>query len=181
MIMKAESEAPPEFGPKMRALSRERQRLFVVALYDEEAPDKGDGLQIYAARKAGYGNAEGTSTNAALGVIAARLLADDRVQAAIAEYSRGQVRAVSPEAVRAVRNLVRDPKARDHMKAVSAILDRVDPIETKHVVAVEDHRPPTPEAIDAVLKRIDELMRRVGLPLPPLIIEGEIARDETKT
>ena len=93
---------------------------------------KGDGLLIYAARKAGYGNKEGTTTNEAFGVIGARLVQDERVHDAIAEYSRNLVRVISPEAVRAVRNLIRNPKAKDHARAVGMILDRIAPVETTH-------------------------------------------------
>ena len=47
------SEVPP-LGPKMLALTA-KQQGFVSALYDEEAPHKGDGLLIWAVKKAGYG------------------------------------------------------------------------------------------------------------------------------
>jgi len=42
----------PEWGPKMLVVERETPGL-VCALYDDEAPLKGDGLLIYAARTAG--------------------------------------------------------------------------------------------------------------------------------
>jgi hypothetical protein len=51
-----------EYGPKMRALKTERQRRFVIALFD--APRK-EGRIIFAARVAGYGTE--TSTNKSLG------------------------------------------------------------------------------------------------------------------
>ena len=92
--MSTDKDAAPEWGPKMRALSNDRRRAFVCALYDEQAPMKGDGLLIYAARKAGYGNKEGTTTNEAFGVIAARLVQDESVHDAIAEYSRNLVRVI---------------------------------------------------------------------------------------
>jgi hypothetical protein len=158
----------------MLALATDKQRAFVSALYDEEAPLKGDGLLIYAARKAGYGNKEGTSTNRSLGVIADRVVHDDRVRAAISEYSRNIVRAISPEAVRAVRNLIRDPKAKDHARAVAMVLDCVDPIETTHTVKIEDYQPPTLEMTEKVLQRIEDLMRSAGmLPKPSPILDGE--------
>ena len=170
----SESELPAP-GPKMLALANDRQRAFVVALYDEDAPVKGDGLFRYAARKAGYGNADGTTTDQAISVIASRLVHDERVQAAIAEYSRACVRAIAPEAVAALRKVIRDPKHRDHMRAITAIADRVDPIETTATLKIEDARPAPPEAIERVLKRIDELARRAGLlPLPaPQIVDAD--------
>lgn len=156
----------------MRALPTERQRAFVVALFDEEAPLKGDGLFLYAARKAGYGAADGSSTDKALSVIASRLVHDARVQAAIAEYSHSTLRTVAPEAIRALKQVIRDPKHRDHLKAIAAIADRVDPIEQKQTLTIEDNRPPSIEATERVLKRIEELARSAGL-LPRPVIDVE--------
>jgi hypothetical protein len=147
-----------------------KRRDFVVNLYDEEAPAKGDGLLIFAAAKAGYGT--GQSSNKVLSVIANRLIQDDRVKEAIAEYSRGLVRAISPEAVCAVRALVRDPTHKDHARAVMAIMDRFDPLETTHTVKIEDNRPPSAEVTQAVLDRIEQLMLRVGLVKPAPVIDG---------
>ncbi len=167
-------KSPPPYGPKMLALPTDRQRAFVVALYDEDAPLKGDGLLIYAAREAGFGNAEGTSTNKALSVIANRLIQNPRIQASIAEYSHSTLRAVAPEAIAALKAVIRDPKHRDHMRAIAAIADRVDPIEQTHVHKIEDHRAPTPAMTEKVLQRIEELMRLAGLPTKaPAVIEGE--------
>ena len=56
----------PEWGPKMLALPNDRWRNFVMALYDEEAPRKNDGLLLYAIRKAGFGTP--TSTTKAMSV-----------------------------------------------------------------------------------------------------------------
>ena len=161
-----------ELGPKMLALPNDRQRAFVAALFDEEAPLKGGGLFLYAARKAHYGNADGTTSDHALSVIASRVAHDARVQAAIAEYSRTTLRTVSPEAIRALKEVIRNPKHRDHMRAISAIADRVDPIEQAHTVKIEDYRRPSPEAIEATIKRIEQLAERFLLPKPPLLIEG---------
>jgi hypothetical protein len=161
-----------EWGPAMAALPNDRQRAFVVALYGEEAPRKGDGLLIYAARAAGYGTP--TSSTKSLGVIANRIVHDGRVQAAIVEHSRSVLRAVPPEAIRALKDLIRDPKARDHARAIAMVIDRTDPLQTLHTVRVEDTRPPSPEVTQKVLDRIEELMQRAGMiPLPPNVIDGE--------
>ena len=176
--MSTDKDAAPEWGPKMQALSNDRRRAFVCALYDEQAPMKGDGLLIYAAKKAGYGNKEGTSTNEALGVIGARLVQDESVHDAIAEYSRNLVRVISPEAVRAVRNLIRNPKAKDHAHAVGMILDRIAPVETTHTVKVEDNRPPSREAMERVLARIDELAVRAGVMLPAIEADYRVINDD---
>ena len=169
-------DEPAEWGPAMAAIN-DKRRSFVVALYDEAAPRKGDGLLIYAAKTAGYGTA--TSSTKSLSVIANRIVHDDRVQAAIVEHSRTVLRAVPPEAIRALKELIRDPKARDHMRAIAAVIDRTDPLQTMHTVKVEDTRPPSPEFTQKVLQRIDELARRAGiLPAPQIMIEGD-CRDVT--
>jgi hypothetical protein len=160
-----------EWGPAMQALSPKRRAL-VCALYSEDAPRHGDGLLIYAAQVAGYGTP--TSSKKALGVIAGRIVHDDRVQAAIVEYSQRCLRAIPPEAIRALKDLIRDPKHKDHARGIAMVLDRADPLQTMHTVKVEDHRPPSVEVTQAVLDRIEELMQRAGLvPKPAPMLEGE--------
>jgi hypothetical protein len=159
----------PAFGPKMAALPPKRRAL-VIALFDDDAPRKGDGLLAFAAQRAGYGTP--TSSPRSLCVIAGRIVHADEVQEAIAEHSHRVMRTIPPEAIRALKELIRDPKHRDHMKAIAAVIDRTDPLQTLHTVKVEDNRPPTPEAIERVLARIDQLARRAGLSLPPPI-DGE--------
>ena len=159
-----------QFGPKMAALPEKRRKL-VCALFDDDAPNLGDGLLVYAARKANYGTA--TSSTKSLGVIAGRIIHDDDVQDAIKEHSHRVMRAIPPEAIRALKKLIADPSHRDHMRAIAAVIDRTDPVQTLHTVKVEDHRPPSPEITAAVLQRIDDLARRAGLLPSPQIIDGE--------
>jgi hypothetical protein len=153
----------PDFGPKMSALPPKRRAL-VMALFDEDAPRKGDGLLAFAAQRAGYGSS--TSSAKSLGVIAGRIVHDDQVQEAIAEHSHRVMRTIPPEAIRALKDLIRDSKHPQHFKAIAAVIDRTDPLQTLHTVTVQDNRPPTPEAIELVLKKINELARRAGLSLP---------------
>jgi hypothetical protein len=161
----------PEWGPKMLALPNDRWRNFVMALFDQAAPAKGDGLFLYAARKVGIGTP--TSTANSLSVQADRICYDARTQKAIAEYSIAAVRAgLAPDVVRGIRNVVNDPKHRDHGRVLMGVYDRLDPAQTLHTVKVEDHRPPSPEITAKVLERIDELARRAGL-LPAPVIEGD--------
>jgi hypothetical protein len=159
-----------QFGPKMAALS-EKRRALVVALFDDDAPSKGDGLLPWAARKAGYGTA--TSSTRSLGNIAGRIIHDDAVQDGIKEHSHRVMRAIPPEAIRALKALIRNPDHREHMRAIATVLDRTDPLQTLHTVKVEDARPPSPEITAKVLERIDELARRAGLLPPPQTIEGD--------
>jgi hypothetical protein len=172
----ADDIGPIQFGPKMAALSEKRRGL-VLSLFDDDAPVKGDGLLVYAARKAGYGTP--TSSTKSLGVIAGRIIGDDDVQEAIKEHSQRVMRAIPPEAIRALKNLIADPKHRDHARAIAMVLDRTDPLQTIATVRVEDTRPPSVEATQAVLDRIEMLMQRAGLlPKSAPVIDGD-CRDVT--
>jgi hypothetical protein len=165
---KIETEPAPEWGPAMAALS-EKRRALVIALFDEDAPKEGKG--IYAAQVAGYGTP--TSSKKSLGVIAGRIIHSAPVQAAIAEYSRQVNRAITPEAIMALKNVIRDPKHKDHARAIAMVIDRADPLQTMHTVKVEDSRPASPEITARVLQRIDELARRAGLLPAPQTIDGD--------
>jgi hypothetical protein len=172
----ADDIGPIQFGPKMTALP-EKRRALVCALFDDEAPAKGDGLLVFAARKANYGTS--TSSTKSLGVIAGRIISDDDVQEAIKEHSHRVMRAIPPEAIRALKALIADPKHRDHARAIAMVLDRTDPLQTIATVRVEDTRPPSVEATQAVLDRIEMLMQRAGLmPKSAPVIDGD-CRDVT--
>jgi hypothetical protein len=159
----------PEWGPKLAALS-EKRRAFVLALFDADAPRKGQGLMLYAARKAGYGTP--TSSNKSLGVMAQQVAQSPEVQAAVREYGRVALRSgYTPEALRALHDLLQDPKSRDHARAIAMVLDRTDPLETTATIKIEDNRPASPEITQKVLDRIDALARRAGLLPPPKIID----------
>jgi hypothetical protein len=164
-----------QLGPRMQALSEKRRR-FVVELFSDDAPPRGHGLLIHAARAAGYGTP--TSSNKSLSVIAARIAHDRTVQLAISEYARGAVGIITPEALRAVRQAVADPSAKDHIRAVGMVLDRAVPAEQVHSVTV-DFSPPSEEVTAQVLARIQSLAARAGLPpqptppaLPP-VLDGD--------
>jgi hypothetical protein len=161
-----------EWGPAMLALPNDRQRSFVIALF--MAPKK-RGASIYAAQVAGYGTEK--SSRKSFGVMAARLMADERVQAAISEESRKRLRGLAPSAVAAIERLVNDPDHRDHGRALDMVLSRSDPPTSVHNVHVTDDRT-TPRALDEVLKRIDELASKVGVSTSPApkVIEGEVVR-----
>ena len=57
------------------------------------------------------------------------------------------------------------------MRAIDAVLARADPVETKLAVTV-DSRPPSPEAIEKVMARIEELMQRAGMISLPKVIDA---------
>jgi hypothetical protein len=167
---RVEIEKPPEWGPAMAALPTDKQRGFVVALF--LAPKK-RGALIHAARAAGYGT--GTSTNKSLSVMAARLVADERVQEAIVEESRKRLRGLAPSAIAAIESLVNNPKHKDHGRALDMVLSRADPVVTTHNISVSHKRELSPLALAKVLERIEELASKVGAPaLPaPKVIEGK--------
>jgi hypothetical protein len=156
----------PQWGPAMQALSPRRQQ-FVIHLFDEDAPAKGKGLLQQAARRAGLGNAQGTSTDKAISCISSRIFNDPRVQAAVREYGRTMVRSLAPAAVQAVRALIANSKHKDHARGIAMILDREWPAESTHNVKVEHYTAPTPAATEAVLKRIAELAKQAGMPKLP--------------
>jgi hypothetical protein len=165
-------EAKPDYGPRMKALDNDRQRMFVAGLFS--APPKGRGQQIWAARFAGYGKADGTSSNKVLGVIAARLLADQRIIDAVQEESQRRLRLLPPVAIQALEKLIATPSHRDHMRAVSAVIDRVDPLQQNVSVNVR-HDAPTLEMTEKVLARIEALASRAGVPSLPAPIDAEFA------
>ncbi len=165
------TETMAKWGPAMAALPTDKQRAFVVALF--LAPMK-RGALIYAARAAGYGTDD--STNKSLGVMAARLMADERVQEAIAEESHKRLRGLAPRAIVAIESLVNNPAHKDHGRALDMVISRADPVATTHNVRVSDDRlsPNAGMAMEKVLKRIDELAAKFGVPALPSskIIEG---------
>jgi phage terminase small subunit len=117
------------------------QRRF-VRHYIAEVAVKPHGAQTRAARAAGYKN------NKYLNRTAHDLLHDparsERVIAAINEECRKLLRVGQPEAVAALYGVIRDPTHRDHMRAVALVLDRTDPLVTKHTIDVT-HRNEDPD------------------------------------
>ena len=127
---------------------------------------------MYAARSAGYGTA--TSSNKSLSVIGGRIVHAPEVQQAIAEFSRQVLRAIPPAALRALKDLIANPKHPHHMKAIAAVIDRTDPLQTTHNVIV-DHRSERQltAATAEVIARIHELAKRAGLAQLPPPIDAE--------
>ena len=119
-----------ELGPAMRALPNERWRNF-VRYY---VADTKHGAITRAARKAGWGRPN--TKPSSLSKQAHDLSRDERVIAAVAEESRRMLRVGHPEAVNALYKLVRDPKHRDHARAIAMVIERCDPVVTRHSVDV---------------------------------------------
>jgi hypothetical protein len=167
----ADTEANIEDGPAMRALATDRQRAFVRALFD--APSK-DGRVSWAARAAGYGTP--TSSDKVFSTIGARLHTSEPIQRAIAEHSARVLRGLSPSAIKALEDLIANPLHRDHARGIAMVLERSDPIETRHNVTVEhkDERQLV-AATKEVIERIHALARRVGVPQLAPPIDGDFS------
>jgi hypothetical protein len=136
----------------MRALPNDRRREFVRHFITGKP---GHGAITAAYRAAGFGK-NSTPTNAAKE--AHKLSHDERVIAAIAEEARKMLRVAHPEAIQALLNLVRDEKHPGHVRAVTAIIDRTDPIVTRHDLRV------THRVIDHDQAALEELraLRKLG-------------------
>jgi hypothetical protein len=147
-----------QLGPAMRALPNDRWRDFVRALVTQA----GHGALTNAARAAGFGK---NSKGATLAKFAHNLSRDDRTIAAIAEESRKIVRVGHPEAANALLDLIRNPAHKDHGRAVTALLDRVDPIVSRHDIEV------THKIVDPDHEALEELraLRQLGTPREKLI------------
>jgi hypothetical protein len=106
-----------------------KERLFVIAFSTPGTETYGNAAK--AARFAGYGNSESTPDTFAR--IGNRLLHRARVAKGIAELG---MRALTPDALAAIRQIVRDPLHKDRMKAASAILERQAPTIQKSEIDV---------------------------------------------
>jgi phage terminase small subunit len=129
------------WGPAMAALD-DRRRAFVLAMY--EVP-RGFGAATAAARMAGFGTPQSSALSMA--VKASKLMHDHRVLAALAEEDKRRIKACAPRAVRALELLVEDPTHKGHERAISEILGRVHPIETRHTIDVVHHVDHDAEAV----------------------------------
>jgi predicted DNA-binding WGR domain protein len=141
-----------ELGPAMRALPNDRWRN-MVRFY---VADTKHGALTRAARKAGWGRPNTKAQT--LSKQAWALSRDERFIAAVSEECQRLLRIGQPEAVAALYNVIRDPKHRDHMRAVALVLDRTDPLISKHIVDVTHHKvDPDREALEQL-----KALRKVG-------------------
>ena len=132
-----------QWGPCMAALRSDKHRAFVLACYSVPL---GYGAHVKAAKMAGFGTS--TTSAKSWSVIASRLAHDDQIQAALSEEDQRRIRASAPRAIRALSNMVEDPDHRDHCRAVSMVLDRVHPAETRHTVDVVHRVDHNDEAVE---------------------------------
>jgi phage terminase small subunit len=143
----------------MKALSSDRHRAFVRALYQVKP---GHGANVKAAKLAGFGSP--TSTPQSMATIASRLAHDERVLAAIREEDEKRIRSSAPRAISALSRLIENPRSKDHARGIAMVLDRVHPVETTHKVTVEHQAASSMKATAEVFERIMALAARAGVP-----------------
>jgi phage terminase small subunit len=148
-------------GPAMLALSTDRHRAFVRALYTVRP---GWGASVKAAKQAGFGTP--TSSAQSWATIASRLRHDDRILAAIAEEDQKYIRSSAPRAMSALARLIEDPKAKDHARGIAMILDRTNPVEQLHTVKHEHDVTANAMNTAQTLKRIAELCSKFNIVAP---------------
>lgn len=175
-LLLEEDQSDGSLGPAMRLLPTAKMRRFVEAVFEVPA---GRHATITAAKMAGYGSPQ--SSNSSLSVMACRLLADDRIQAALLEYSRVRLRALAPIALVALENLLRDRKHPGHPRAVMGLLDKLAPSEFTQTVQVNHNHQHRVIATAEVLERIRQLAVRAGLDPAghARVIEGQVIEDVT--
>jgi len=160
------SENDLAFGPKMAALKPQHQK-FVNAYFSDDAGSSIKRRLIFAAVEAGYGGPKTKNNQRSMEYIGWRVSAIPEVKAAITEEGRRRNRLVLPIAVTAARNVLANPKHRDHGKIIMYYLSLIDPPGAQLDVKLE-HVPPSVEATQAVIDRIAALAKTVGAALPAL-------------
>ncbi len=138
-----------DLGPAMLACLP-RERAFITELFDPAGCSRAE-----AAKRAGYGNAEGTSTAETLAKIGYRLARSPRVQSAIAEIIPGLATALGPMALRAVSDTLLNSAHPQRLKAGLSIIERISPtvqrIDANVRHEIVDHRQDAFEQIKALL------------------------------
>lgn len=138
-----------EMGPALLACN-ERERAFIIALFDPAGCSRAE-----AAKRAAYGNENGTTTAETFAKIGYRLARTPRVQAAIAELIPGMATALGPLALRAISDTLLNTTHPQRLKAGLAIVERISPTVQKIDANVRheivNHRADAFEQIKALL------------------------------
>jgi hypothetical protein len=155
-----ETENTTELGEALEALSP-KERLFVTELF------RGSNGAA-AARAAGYGAADGSSTNKTLARIAFRLRSRAGVVRAIVEESQRTVKSLGPEAIAGMRQIIADKKNRDRGKMIRFVIEKIDPALMLHQ---HRHEHDVTLRIDHEAEAIKALrwMRELGVPREKLV------------
>jgi hypothetical protein len=106
-----------------------KERAFVAALLSMPEPNAAE-----AARLAGYG-VDG-STAETYAKIAYRLQRRDRVLELLKHETKKVIRTLAPTALQTLKQIMTSSSHKDQLRASLSVLDRIDPLETKHSVEV---------------------------------------------
>lgn len=155
------------YGPAMSACSP-LQRRFIEAAFNHPDRNHMDWLRV-----AGYkGNYEGTRK------LASRMLHNQLVQDAMLEFGATIYRTKLPKVVDAIDRIIVDPLAKDHVKVLHGVLDRVGlhtVHETKTTVTHTFDR-------DTAIARIAAILERNQMRLPaPVVKDGDTVIAEAIT
>ena len=144
-----------EFGPKMQVLN-DRQKRFVLALVEDPTISKAE-----AARIAGYSDVkEGAK------VRAHELMQDKRVVEALHEQAGKRLWSVSLKAAGRVEMMIDSEDEKVALKASLAVLDRVGWAAQQNI---NINQTVTDQSGKGILKRIEELADRLGVPAAGLL------------
>jgi hypothetical protein len=162
-------EFPTELGPKMQALD-ERERQFVWAFLQQGCRDASD-----AARKAGYSDPGPHSS--AIRVQAHELRHRRRVVEAMQEVARTHFGGLLLPAVLAAEDMIANPKHPDHAKMVLAALAAQG---LGAIQKIDVHQTTTDQTSAAILKQIEALATRLGVPVgrllsAPAVVDAEFS------
>jgi phage terminase small subunit len=149
-VTKQNTELAPiedDYGPGMSALPT-KERAFVIALFDPTGCSRAE-----AAKRAGFGNANGSSTAETLAKIGYRLANRPRVQQAIAEMVPAMAVALGPQAIRAISDTLLNSSHPQRLKAGLAIVERISPT----VQRIDAHH--THEVVDRTKVAVEHLTR----------------------
>jgi phage terminase small subunit len=164
-----------DFGPLMLACLP-KERAFILALLE-------GATHAQAARDAGYGNEEGTTSPASFARIAHRTLTRPRVVDALMEQMKVSVRSLAPEVMRTLRDTLNVGDATQRAKVALNLLERYQPTVQKvdaHVThEIVDRRQDelqalrTAKALGASREKLIELFGFTGLPMLEQQLEKE--------
>jgi hypothetical protein len=171
-IRKTDGVPPPkipegDYGPKFKALSKDRHRAFVLALVQQGSRD-----YTAAYKLAGYLSADEFANQEA-----SRLAHDTRIQEALHEEASRRLHGLVPLALRTVGDIMENENAKDadRLKASLGVMDRAGlHTTTEHKITLELADDPE------MLAQIKLLAERNGIPLERLlgarlskVVEGE--------
>ncbi len=153
-----------QYGPAMLELT-EKQRKFVLAMAADPL-----GNATKWARTAGYSQ----ESQGSIRVAGCKVLHDEKVQAAAREVAAAHLNLFGPIlASTGLLRIAKNPKHKDHTRALEMIANRVGLHETtEHRVTVDDKRPSTDAARIA---RITELAGELGVDIAKLL-GGNVSR-----